>query len=142
MPIKVQEGVSSKPHCSKQKEGSNNSKFMTPKGTVALVNVLSKKGNGKDKGEGKWHEAKLDKTVINYGGSYQVARYRLQSGVVLLEGVLKKGKGSKPPKDVLTLPSGYRPKKRLVFQCHGEAGPVRVDILSNARCNARPSIRR
>lgn len=128
-------GVAQQASLLESKAGTNNSKFMTPKGTVALMNELSKKRI--DKNEGKWLEAKLEKTTSNYGGSYQVTRFRLLSGTVQIEGVLKKGKAVKLPKDIFTLPIGYRPKKRLVFNTFGDRGPVRIDILTNGKVQCK-----
>lgn len=81
---------------------------------------------GEDSG---WQSLLLQNNVINYGGTYQVARYRKKNGVVYIEGLLKGGIGN----DVTigTLPIGFRPNKRIVLFTQRLAGVARVDIKSN-----------
>lgn len=60
-----------------------------------------------------WTAPTLSGTWVNYGGSYQTARYTKVNGWVFIEGLVKDGAVWT---SVFTLPAGYRPtSKHLIW---------------------------
>ena len=70
---------------------------------------------------------KFKKGCKNYGGAYGGAAARLENGVVRLSGLVKCDLGGKA-RHLLTLPAGYRPKARLIFDAMGTYKSMRVDV--------------
>lgn len=69
---------------------------------------------------------------VNYGGEYSTNSYtKTSSDVVFLKGVVRDG-NTTPGTVLFTLPEGYRPTHRLIFQTD-TAGPApsRVDVNTN-----------
>lgn len=65
---------------------------------------------------------------INYGGEYQVARYRKQSGWVYVQGLVKNGTA---PGNIFQLPPGYRPNAQQIFPSVENNAYGRVDLYAD-----------
>lgn len=85
-----------------------------------------------------WQPLTLQNGWTDYGGSYGPPRYRkLDSGLVILEGLLKDGTtGTTTP--MFTLPAGCRPRVNLIMKPNENSGlsNARVDILPDGRVTA------
>jgi len=64
-----------------------------------------------------------------YGGEYRLPEVTKAGNLVILSGLLKGTKAR--PAHLATLPSGYRPSRRLVFNVNGHDKTSRVDIFPN-----------
>jgi len=73
-----------------------------------------------------WTDLSLTGGATAYGGSYQVPQYRKVGDEVCLRGLVGSVTAC-PSCTMATLPSGYRPPARLLFQ----TGADRVDIFNN-----------
>lgn len=74
----------------------------------------------------------LQSSWVNYGGEYSTAGYtKTTSDVVFLKGVIRDG-NTATGTVIFTLPEGYRPTQRLIFQTD-MAGPApsRIDVNTN-----------
>lgn len=77
-----------------------------------------------------WTDCGLQNGWGNYGGSHATAQFtKTTANIVVLKGLVKTGAAGTV---VCTLPVGYRPDKRLMFQALSDsATTTRVDIDSN-----------
>jgi len=82
-----------------------------------------------------WHSANLQNGIVNYGGTYQQARFRKINKTVYIEGLIRQGPSSGNV-DVFILPLEYRPSKRIILQTVRSNGVFRTDILATGevRC--------
>lgn len=79
----------------------------------------------------------------DYGGGYTTAAYtRTNTGLVMLKGLIKDGNAATNAV-ITTLPEGYRPTERLIFQTStytagatADTGIGRVDIMPNGEVRA------
>lgn len=79
-------------------------------------------------GDGAWTNATLLDNWTNYGGGFQVARFRkLSNGMVTLQGLIH-CTGTPSANSVINLPAGYRPSLNLIFTCSNTAGQSRWDV--------------
>lgn len=119
-------------------------RFETDASTVALPGDLTVAGDadvtgdlavtGTITGVNYDHEAWTAPTLLNswvdYGGSYQTARYRKRlDGVVELDGMVKNG--SSTSATIMTLPVGYRPAAYQIFPVWSNTAVARLDVRSD-----------
>lgn len=62
------------------------------------------------------------------GGAYAPARFRRVLDVVQVQGLIEAGTIAST---IFTLPTGYRPSKRLIFIGHATTGHARLDVDPN-----------
>ena len=127
--------------------GTDTSRAVTPQGAkraaevhAPVTSVNGQTGavtivtSGSDSG---WQNPTLLNGVENYPGSlFQTARYRKKDDVVYLEGLVRNGTPTPTVGGnqiiIFTLPSGFRPSKRLVFQTIVSGNEIaRVDIYAD-----------
>lgn len=123
-------------------EGTNDEKYVTPKGVKSAVEVHApvKSINGytgdvvlglggDDSG---WTEPSLENGFLNFSTVwYEAVRYRKKNGVVYIEGLIKEGAANGV---LFTLPPEFRPSKSMMFSniCYTGTYTVgRVDISAN-----------
>lgn len=91
---------------------------------------------------GTWNDASLQNSWVNFGGNFANAQYSKEAdNLLMLEGTIKSGTLTDNT-TLLTLPSGYRPSKRLIFPARGRdtAGDdtlVRIEISSGGVVSVR-----
>lgn len=68
----------------------------------------------------------------NVGGAYQTARYYIdQSGVVHIEGSIKKSTAGVVGETIFTLPTGYNPSAQLSFAIDANGAHGKIDVKAN-----------
>ena len=68
----------------------------------------------------------------NVGGAYQTARYYIdQSGVVHIEGSIKKSTAGVVGETIFTLPTGYKPSAQLSFAIDANGAYGKIDVKAN-----------
>ena len=72
---------------------------------------------------------KLASGWVNYGGDYDTARVSKSGNLVTVTGLIKNGKYG----HVGTLPRGFTPSKRLIFDLSNHAKSARIDVLKDGR---------
>ena len=75
-----------------------------------------------------WTDATLKNNWVNYGGTYEVARYKMVNGVVYIEGMVKDGDDNST---IFTLPSFMHPSKNIIFSTISGGSVKRLDVRSN-----------
>jgi|GEM_PF-1918493 len=127
------------------KAGTDKVRAVTPEGVKNTIEVFApvKSVNGKtgdvvlnlDSEDSGWKAAPLKDGITQYSTSYQSARYRKKNGVVYIEGMIKGGTATNELV-LFTLPSGYRPTKRLILNTYRSNGIQRTDVEKNGnvRC--------
>ena len=76
-----------------------------------------------------WTSPTLLGTWVDYGGSFQGARYRkTPDGTVHIEGLVKSGSSGT---NIFNLPTGYRPAGTLLFPAQTNSGLGRLDIQAD-----------
>ena len=80
-----------------------------------------------------WATYQFQNLWANYGGSYTPAGFTKNSdGVIILRGMVKKASGTLVQNEVIgTLPVGYRPAQRIIFQISSGSTDGRIDINSS-----------
>lgn len=63
----------------------------------------------------------------NFGGAFQVARYRKINGVVYVQGLIA---GGTLPSDAFQLPAGFRPSATLMFDSNSNGAAGRLEITA------------
>lgn len=87
---------------------------------------------------GAWHliggsgEPAFANGWVNYGGTYQVARYRLEGDVVRVEGLVKSGTTGAA---IFTLPAGFRPPADHFFASQGGGQDGSMEVKSTGLVN-------
>jgi hypothetical protein len=104
-----------------------------PRGPVGPTGPAGPPGGGGAAPEA-WKDVSLAAGWANYGTEYADAGYRKEDGRVHLRGLVTRTDGLPPASSPIgTLPTGYRPPKRLIFASNGGAASVRVDVLPNGQ---------
>ena len=68
----------------------------------------------------------------NVGGAYQTARYYIDpTGIVYLEGSIKKSSAGVAGETIFTLPVGYRPSAQLSFPVDANGSYGKIDVKAN-----------
>jgi hypothetical protein len=81
-----------------------------------------------------WKNLSLAAGWANYGAEYDGAAYRREDGRVHLRGLVTRTDGLPPAKSAIgTLPSGFRPAKRMIFAVNGGPQVTRVDVAANGQ---------
>ncbi|AXG72241.1 hypothetical protein KORDIASMS9_04509 [Kordia sp. SMS9] len=127
--------------------GTDTNRAVTPQGAkraaeehAPVTSVNGQTGDvtivtgGSDSG---WQNASLENGIQNYGSTYQFARYRKKDGVVFIEGLVRNGTPTGSQTDVFTLPSGYRPNRRIILNTIMSGNVMtRIDVLATGevRC--------
>lgn len=121
----TQKGIVEQATIAEVETGTDSTRFVTPEGAkraaethapVTSVNgqtgaITIEAPQAEDSG---WQTASLNLGVTNDDTVFQATRYRKKSGVVYIEGHVKmSGVGSSV--NLFSLPSGFRPSKKLVF---------------------------
>lgn len=83
-----------------------------------------------------WRTPSLVSPWVDYGGSYQVSRYRRDGADIVIEGVVKTSGSVSGSVDIFTLPTGYRPPRNLVFPAMTAADARQVNVYSDGRVTA------
>lgn len=122
-----QKGIAQQATDTEASTGTNDSKYVTPKGVQASINALL---TSQDSG---WQVPTLENNFQAYHADYQALRYRKKNGIVYIEGAVKDGSDGKI---VFNLPDGYKPSKNLIFtnlKNSGSSGDevTRVDVGSD-----------
>ncbi|CAM1343790.1 hypothetical protein [Tenacibaculum amylolyticum] len=141
----TKKGIAEQATLSEVQTGTDDTRFVTPKGAKravetfasSLAPVQSVNGQTGDvviniiEEDSGWQTPILLNGIQNYDSSYQGVRYRKKNGVVYIEGAVKGG-GAGLLTVIFTLPVGFRPSKRLIFN-GGKSGstPVRIDIATD-----------
>ena len=68
----------------------------------------------------------------NVGGAYQTARYYIDpTGIVYLEGSIKKASAGVAGETIFTLPTGYRPSAQLSFPVDASGAYGKIDVKAD-----------
>ena len=68
----------------------------------------------------------------NVGGAYQTARYYIDpTGIVYLEGSIKKATAGVAGETIFTLPTGYRPSAQLSFAIDANGVYGKIDVKAD-----------
>ena len=68
----------------------------------------------------------------NVGGAYQIARYYIDpTGIVYLEGSIKKASAGVAGETIFTLPTGYRPSAQLSFAIDANGAYGKIDVKAD-----------
>ncbi len=103
-------------------------------GSFALSSPLAFTSDGELTPEAWTNVSSFSNSWVNYGGSFEVARYRkMPDGTVHIQGLVKSGTVGAT---IFTLPTGYRPDKLLIFPAHTNSGHGRMDISSTGEVRA------
>ena len=68
---------------------------------------------------------------VNFGNEYEDARYYIRDNRVHLAGLIRKSIAINNAEVMVSLPAGYRPLKRYIFNIQSNYGAIRVDVLPN-----------
>jgi len=116
------------------KAGTDKVRAVTPEGLKKAIEAhIPAQSVNEDSG---WQAATLPSGITPYNSTlYHSARYRKKNGVVYLEGMIKGGIAANELV-LFTLPSGYRPSKRMIFNTTRANGIQRMDVErnGNVRC--------
>ncbi len=78
-----------------------------------------------------WITPTLNSPFTSYGGAFGNVEYRKIGNIVNIQGLINANSGS-AGSTIFTLPSGYRPKKTLIFTVqNGNSATARIDITSD-----------
>lgn len=105
---------------------------LTVAGDVDVAGDLDVTGTitGVDITPESWTAPTLTNSWVDFGGSYQTARYRKRlDGVVEIDGMVKDGSAASAT--IFTLPSGYRPAAYQVFPVVSNSAAARLDVRSD-----------
>lgn len=79
-----------------------------------------------------WANFNFQNNWTNYGPPWASSGYtKTNSGLIVLQGLIKKNANSAFNEIVAVLPPGYRPSQNYIFQSIANSANVRVDILVN-----------
>lgn len=121
-------------------EGTNDDKYVTPKGVkdsvTTLAPVTSVNGQTGEVNitiptvdDSGWQTPTLLYGFTNYGSGYQGVHYRKINKVVHIEGLVKGGHAGR---EIFILPAGFRPSTKLVFaMVYDRAKISYVEVDSN-----------
>lgn len=85
-------------------------------------------------GDSAWLIPTFSDSWSNYGGGFVPARYRkLSTGLVLVEGLVKRPTTPGANSVAFTLPAGYRPNAQLMFAVQSTGGTTRWDVATDGR---------
>lgn len=88
------------------------------------------------KGDQTWTAASLQNSWVDYGSSmgidYVPAQFRLKSGIVYIEGLIKSGTTT-PGTLLFTLPEGYRPIEVLTLATSENGAYAEIEINSSGQ---------
>lgn len=77
-----------------------------------------------------WTACPMSNSWTTYTGYPTLAYTKTSTGTVMMSGFFMKTAAPVADETMCTLPSGYRPTKRLIFQAAGGGGAARVDVLT------------
>lgn len=97
---------------------------------IAAGRLAPSSGNG-------WRMPALNSPWVDYGGSYQTARYRRDGLDVVMQGLVKTTSSVSGNVTIFTLPDGYRPPGNLVFPSVGSgATPMQFNVYATGDVGA------
>ncbi|WP_075343790.1 hypothetical protein [Tenacibaculum agarivorans] len=125
--------------------GTDDTRFVTPKGAKRAVETFApvapvQSVNGQtgdviieiENEDTGWQTPLLQNGIENYSSSYQAPRFRKKNGVVYIEGTVRGGIPGPSTTTIFTLPSGFRPSKRLILKGIKSGDVVvRIDISTS-----------
>lgn len=78
-----------------------------------------------------WTPCSMQNGWTEYTGFSPIGVTKTATGAVVMSGLFMKTTTPTADAAMCTLPAGYRPAKRLIFQVAGGGGAARVDVLTN-----------
>lgn len=114
------------------------SSIQDPQNSNTAITIASDGTVTMPENDSGWIEPTLNSPFTNFTGSSEFGNveYRKIGDIVNIQGLLDANSASNLSV-IFTLPSGYRPKKRLIFTVeNGNQVTARVDIYSNGNVEA------